>query len=72
MQPLRGKHYHIILFCIDCAMHKYILYNDENEKRMMIFFYRYAEESRRNFEATLDWLHEHACSRSYGLGKKYC
>ncbi|XP_046853769.1 leucine--tRNA ligase, cytoplasmic-like [Xenia sp. Carnegie-2017] len=30
----------------------------------------YVEESRRNFEATLDWLHEHACSRSYGLGTK--
>ena len=30
--------------------------------------FRYADESRRNFEATLDWLHEHACSRSYGLG----
>ncbi|VDP31888.1 unnamed protein product [Heligmosomoides polygyrus] len=25
---------------------------------------------RRNFEATIDWLHEHACSRSYGLGTK--
>ncbi len=30
----------------------------------------YHEETRRNFEATLDWLHGHACSRSYGLGKK--
>lgn len=28
----------------------------------------YHEESRRNFEATLDWLEGHACSRSYGLG----
>ena len=28
------------------------------------------EETRRNFEATLDWLHEHACSRSFGLGTK--
>ena len=34
-------------------------------------FFRYAEESRRNFEATLDWLHEHACSRSYGLGNTH-
>uniref|UniRef100_A0A183BCG0 Leucine--tRNA ligase n=1 Tax=Echinostoma caproni TaxID=27848 RepID=A0A183BCG0_9TREM len=23
---------------------------------------------RRSFEATLNWLHEHACSRTYGLG----
>ena len=30
----------------------------------------YTEEVRRNYEATLDWLHEHACSRSYGLGTK--
>lgn len=29
----------------------------------------YSEEVRRNFLATLDWLHEYACSRSYGLGK---
>jgi len=28
------------------------------------------DETRRNFEATLDWLHEHACSRSFGLGTK--
>lgn len=28
----------------------------------------YHEESRRSFEATLDWLEGHACSRSYGLG----
>ena len=30
----------------------------------------YNDETRRNFEATLDWLQGHACSRSYGLGKK--
>jgi leucyl-tRNA synthetase len=28
----------------------------------------FSEEVRRNFVATLDWLQEHACSRSYGLG----
>ena len=27
---------------------------------------------RRNFVATLDWLQEHACSRSYGLGTEFC
>ena len=26
-------------------------------------------ETRKNFEATLDWLKEHACSRTYGLGE---
>ncbi len=30
----------------------------------------YCVETRRNFEATLDWLEGHACSRSYGLGTK--
>ncbi|XP_014672325.1 PREDICTED: leucine--tRNA ligase, cytoplasmic-like isoform X2 [Priapulus caudatus] len=30
----------------------------------------YLDEVRRNYLATLDWLHEHACSRSYGLGTK--
>ena len=29
----------------------------------------YSEDVRKNFEATLEWLHEHACSRSYGLGE---
>lgn len=28
----------------------------------------YHEEVKKNFKATLDWLHEHACSRTYGLG----
>ncbi|CAL1280646.1 unnamed protein product [Larinioides sclopetarius] len=28
------------------------------------------EEVRRNFDASFDWLKEHACSRSYGLGTK--
>ncbi|XP_063905873.1 leucine--tRNA ligase, cytoplasmic [Zophobas morio] len=30
----------------------------------------YHEEVRRNFQGCLDWLHEHACSRTYGLGSK--
>lgn len=30
----------------------------------------YCEEVRRMFEYTVDWLHEYACSRSYGLGSK--
>ncbi|XP_075235373.1 leucyl-tRNA synthetase [Lycorma delicatula] len=28
------------------------------------------EEVRRNFSAVLNWLHEYACSRTYGLGTK--
>lgn len=31
---------------------------------------RIPEEARNNFEYTLDWLCEHACSRSYGLGTR--
>ncbi|XP_076046408.1 leucyl-tRNA synthetase [Oratosquilla oratoria] len=30
----------------------------------------YHEEVRKNFEASLDWLREHACSRQYGLGTR--
>lgn len=30
----------------------------------------YHDEVRANFEGCLDWLHEHACSRTYGLGTK--
>ncbi|KAF7287224.1 hypothetical protein GWI33_002043 [Rhynchophorus ferrugineus] len=30
----------------------------------------YHEEVRKNFLGCLDWLHEHACSRTYGLGTK--
>lgn len=29
----------------------------------------YHDEVRKNFQATLKWLHEYACSRTYGLGK---
>lgn len=30
----------------------------------------YSGETRAQFEATIDWLHGHACSRTYGLGTK--
>ncbi|KAM3925797.1 leucine--tRNA ligase, cytoplasmic [Leptodactylus fuscus] len=30
----------------------------------------FCEETRKNFEATLGWLQEHACSRTYGLGSR--
>lgn len=29
----------------------------------------YHEEVRRNFQSCLNWLHEYACSRTYGLGE---
>ena len=30
----------------------------------------YHDEVRNNFQASLNWLHEYACSRTYGLGTK--
>lgn len=30
----------------------------------------YHDEVRKNFQACLSWLHEYACSRTYGLGSK--
>jgi len=30
----------------------------------------FCDETRHNFVGTLDWLHEHACCRSYGLGTR--
>eukprot|EP00092_Neocalanus_flemingeri_P105682 GFUD01135485.1.p1 GENE.GFUD01135485.1~~GFUD01135485.1.p1 ORF type:complete len:1177 (+),score=443.87 GFUD01135485.1:130-3660(+) len=30
----------------------------------------FSDEVRKNFNSTLDWLKEHACSRTYGLGSK--
>uniref|UniRef100_A0A914DLD1 leucine--tRNA ligase n=1 Tax=Acrobeloides nanus TaxID=290746 RepID=A0A914DLD1_9BILA len=52
----------------------YLKYGDENwkneAKRALSQMNTYSEEVRRNFEHTIDWLHEYACSRSYGLGTK--
>ena len=30
----------------------------------------YSDDVRNNFERTLNWLKEHACSRTYGLGTR--
>jgi len=30
----------------------------------------FSEEVKKNFHSTLEWLKEHACSRTYGLGSK--
>lgn len=35
-----------------------------------VWLFRFCDETRKNFEATLDWLQEHACSRTYGLGEE--
>lgn len=42
----------------------------EGWKHWELLSYRFCEETRRNFEATLGWLQEHACSRTYGLGRQ--
>lgn len=51
---------------------RYLHYGDEEWKNTARYalgkLNTYSEDVRRNFNATLDWLHEHACSRSYGLG----
>uniref|UniRef100_F1KSE2 leucine--tRNA ligase n=1 Tax=Ascaris suum TaxID=6253 RepID=F1KSE2_ASCSU len=52
----------------------YLNYGDETwkaeTKQVLSQLETYSEEVRRNLEATIDWLHEHACSRSYGLGSR--
>ncbi|XP_054158763.1 leucine--tRNA ligase, cytoplasmic-like [Oppia nitens] len=39
-------------------------------EKMLATMNTYSDETRRNFEATLDWLKDHACSRQYGLGSR--
>ncbi|GMS90602.1 hypothetical protein PENTCL1PPCAC_12777 [Pristionchus entomophagus] len=52
----------------------YLNYGDaswkEEAKKALENLNTYSDETRRNFVATIDWLHEHACSRSYGLGTR--
>ncbi|CAD6188440.1 unnamed protein product [Caenorhabditis auriculariae] len=52
----------------------YLNYGDENwkrdAKRVLEQVNTFNEETRRQLDVTIDWLHEHACSRSYGLGTK--
>lgn len=51
---------------------RYLNYGEEEWKKtakeLLNSMETYSEDVRKNFEATLDWLHEYACSRSYGLG----
>uniref|UniRef100_A0A0K0F9Q7 leucine--tRNA ligase n=1 Tax=Strongyloides venezuelensis TaxID=75913 RepID=A0A0K0F9Q7_STRVS len=52
----------------------YLNYGDEEWKSMakkcLAQLETYSDDVRKNFERTIDWLHEYACSRSYGLGTK--
>ncbi|CAB3401861.1 unnamed protein product [Caenorhabditis bovis] len=52
----------------------YLNYGDnewkEAAKKVLAKVNTYNDETRRAFEFTIGWLHEHACSRSYGLGTK--
>ncbi|XP_004854402.1 leucine--tRNA ligase, cytoplasmic isoform X2 [Heterocephalus glaber] len=52
----------------------YLDYGEENWKKQTSQCLKnvetFCEETRRNFEASLDWLQEHACSRTYGLGTR--
>ncbi|XP_050299958.1 leucine--tRNA ligase, cytoplasmic [Anthonomus grandis grandis] len=52
----------------------YLDYGEENWKKQVFKaldkINTYHEEVRKNFQGCIDWLHEHACSRTYGLGTK--
>jgi len=53
----------------------YLDYGEENWKRETLEALKnldtFHDEVRKNFLACLDWLHEYACSRTYGLGKYF-
>eukprot|EP00123_Amoebidium_parasiticum_P011673 comp20847_c0_seq1/m.27562 comp20847_c0_seq1/g.27562 ORF comp20847_c0_seq1/g.27562 comp20847_c0_seq1/m.27562 type:complete len:1047 (-) comp20847_c0_seq1:394-3534(-) len=42
----------------------------EEVRKRMANTEMYSDETKHNFQKTLDWLHEWACSRSFGLGTK--
>eukprot|EP00088_Acartia_fossae_P002624 TRINITY_DN1108_c1_g1_i3.p1 TRINITY_DN1108_c1_g1~~TRINITY_DN1108_c1_g1_i3.p1 ORF type:complete len:1178 (+),score=353.43 TRINITY_DN1108_c1_g1_i3:49-3582(+) len=52
----------------------YLDYGDkqwkEGTKKLLDQLNTFSDEVRKNFESTLGWLQEHACSRTYGLGSK--
>lgn len=52
----------------------YLNYGEENWRREatrnLNSMEVYHDEVRKNFENCLDWLHEYACSRTYGLGTR--
>lgn len=52
----------------------YLDYGEEGwkalTKKCLANLETFSDEVRKNFESVLDWLHEYACSRTYGLGSK--
>ncbi|XP_056587813.1 leucine--tRNA ligase, cytoplasmic-like [Triplophysa dalaica] len=52
----------------------YLDYGNEEWKKqttgLLTALETFCDETRKNFEATLAWLQEHACSRTYGLGTR--
>ncbi|TRY58119.1 hypothetical protein DNTS_025532 [Danionella cerebrum] len=52
----------------------YLDYGNEEWKkqamRLLETLDTFCDETRKNFEASLAWLQEHACSRTYGLGTR--
>jgi len=42
----------------------------EEAKKAVDLMNCYSDEVRKNFNSTLGWLKEHACSRTYGLGSR--
>lgn len=52
----------------------YMAYGDKSWKekghKLLAKMNTYNTETRNSFQATMDWLHEWACARSYGLGSK--
>ncbi|XP_052738186.1 leucine--tRNA ligase, cytoplasmic [Bicyclus anynana] len=52
----------------------YLDYGDEEwtvqAEKALAAMNTYHDEVRKNFQTTLRWLHEYACSRTYGLGTK--
>lgn len=61
--------------CVVALCNQWYLNYGETEwqaqaKRNLAKMEVYHEEARNSFEACLNWLHEYACSRTYGLGTK--
>ncbi|XP_065186777.1 leucine--tRNA ligase, cytoplasmic-like [Sycon ciliatum] len=61
--------------CVVAKTDQWVLqYGDEQWKKeagdVLAQMETYHDETRHNFVKTLDWLHDHACARIYGLGTR--
>ncbi|XP_065176083.1 leucine--tRNA ligase, cytoplasmic-like [Sycon ciliatum] len=61
--------------CVVAKCDQWVLqYGDEQWKQqardVLAQLETYSEETRHNFVKTLDWLHDHACARIYGMGTR--